>query len=66
MVLGEMQKEGGMIILGVDPGSNVTGYGLIRSDDRQDVLIESGIIELPPKAPLPEKVETTGKYKHQY
>jgi crossover junction endodeoxyribonuclease RuvC len=46
-----------VVILGVDPGSNVTGYGLIRSDGRQDILIESGIIELPPKALLPERLK---------
>ncbi len=45
-----------MVILGVDPGSNVTGYGLIRSDGREDALIESGIIEPPPKALLPERL----------
>lgn len=46
-----------MIILGVDPGSNVTGYGLIRSEGKEDVLIESGIIEPAPKALLPEKLK---------
>lgn len=43
--------------MGVDPGSNVTGYGLIRSDGRRDVLVESGVIQPHPKATLPEKLK---------
>jgi crossover junction endodeoxyribonuclease RuvC len=57
MVRGVMSKNDGLIILGVDPGSHVTGYGLIKSDDRQDVLIESGVIEPLPKATLPDKLK---------
>ncbi len=32
--------------MGVDPGSNITGYGLINSSDEKNILIESGIIQL--------------------
>ena len=52
-----MQGESGVLILGVDPGSNVTGYGLIRSDGGRDVLVESGVIQSDPKATLPEKLK---------
>ncbi len=46
-----------MIILGVDPGSNVTGYGLVRSDGPNDTLVESGIIQPCASASLPDKLK---------
>ena len=33
-----------MIILGVDPGSLRTGYGVIETDGRRHVLVEKGVI----------------------
>ena len=33
-----------MIILGVDPGSNVTGFGIVRVEGRSCTLIDSGVI----------------------
>jgi crossover junction endodeoxyribonuclease RuvC len=35
-----------MLILGVDPGSLKTGYGLIRKERSQSVHIESGVIKM--------------------
>lgn len=35
-----------MIILGIDPGSRITGYGLIKQDKRQLIYIDSGCIRL--------------------
>ncbi|KPL00164.1 MAG: hypothetical protein AMJ91_05185 [candidate division Zixibacteria bacterium SM23_73_3] len=52
-----MQKESGVIILGVDPGSNITGYGLIESNGEKNILIESGVIEPCTHDPLPEKLK---------
>jgi crossover junction endodeoxyribonuclease RuvC len=52
-----MLSESGVVILGVDPGSNVTGYGLIRSQRQMDTLVESGIIEPSPKALLADKLK---------
>jgi crossover junction endodeoxyribonuclease RuvC len=52
-----MQKEKGMIILGVDPGSHITGYGLINSNGEENTLIESGVIELRPNDPFPERLK---------
>lgn len=43
--------------MGVDPGSNITGYGLINSNGEKDTLIESGVIELVPHDPLPERLK---------
>jgi len=53
----KMHKESGVIILGVDPGSNVTGYGLINSVGEKNILIESGVVELSPHDPLPKKLK---------
>ena len=33
-----------MIILGVDPGSLRTGYGVIETDGRRHVLVEKGVL----------------------
>jgi crossover junction endodeoxyribonuclease RuvC len=46
-----------LIILGVDPGSIATGYGLIRSNHSQNNLIECGVIRTDSKKPLPEKLK---------
>ena len=35
------------LILGIDPGSRVTGYGLIREHNRQLVYVDSGCIRTP-------------------
>ena len=35
-----------MIILGIDPGSRITGYGLIRSEGNRTSVIEAGPIRL--------------------
>lgn len=34
------------IILGIDPGTVVMGYGLIRIDNRQPYLLEMGVLKL--------------------
>ncbi len=33
-------------ILGIDPGSRLTGYGIIRTDGRQHVYIASGCVKI--------------------
>jgi crossover junction endodeoxyribonuclease RuvC len=52
-------------VLGVDPGTSVTGYGVIetgnggsaqRRPDRVARLIECGVIRFPAKSPLPERL----------
>lgn len=44
------------IILGVDPGSRITGYGLIRTQGRQLGYLDSGCIRLGEK-PLAERLQ---------
>lgn len=35
-----------MIILGIDPGSNFTGYGVIRVEGRTETVLEYGFLQL--------------------
>ncbi len=46
-----------MIILGIDPGSRTTGYGLIKKDGRNLIHVDNGIISPPGKKPLSEKLQ---------
>ena len=46
-----------LIILGVDPGSMVTGYGLIKFNHQKSVLMDFGVIRTDSKKPLPEKLK---------
>lgn len=41
-----------MIVLGIDPGSIRTGYGVISSDGRRHALIEKGVIRPPAREEL--------------
>lgn len=44
------------IILGVDPGSRITGYGIIRVEGRHIEYIDSGCIRMGEK-PMPERLK---------
>ena len=46
-----------MIILGIDPGLNVTGYGVINAIDRQLKLITAGDIRPNRAKSLPQRLE---------
>lgn len=43
-------------ILGVDPGLNRTGWGIITQTDNRLSFIACGVITAPAKAPLPERL----------
>ncbi len=45
-----------MIILGVDPGTNLTGFGIIRQNSNNFVLVKNGLIKLSAISTLPEKL----------
>lgn len=44
-----------MKVIGVDPGSRVTGYGIIEFQDASIVALDHGCIKLPPSAPLSKR-----------
>lgn len=46
------------IILGIDPGSRITGYGLIAADGRDWRYLDSGCIRLQTEDNLPARVKT--------
>ncbi len=45
-----------MLILGADPGSIHTGYGLVESDGRRHVLVDTGVFTPPPRSDLGERL----------
>jgi len=45
-----------LIVLGVDPGSQRTGYGVVETDGRRHRLLEQGALVPGPRLPLPEKL----------
>lgn len=46
-----------MIILGIDPGTIVTGYGIVKQQKQTLSLVAQGTIKLPGTKSLPQKLE---------
>ncbi len=46
-----------MVILGIDPGTNYTGYGIIKFNRNAITLVVNGLIKLPPLKQLAQKLE---------
>lgn len=47
-----------MIILGIDPGTATTGYGLVREMETGPALVAYGAVLTPAGAPMPERLRT--------
>jgi crossover junction endodeoxyribonuclease RuvC len=46
-----------LLILGIDPGTAVTGYGLVRQDARSEArLVECGVVRTSARDPLPARL----------
>lgn len=45
-----------MRVLGVDPGSRITGYGLVEEKSREIFLIQAGLIRLPQTMPFHKRI----------
>jgi crossover junction endodeoxyribonuclease RuvC len=45
-----------MLVLGVDPGSKVTGFGLVEKKGHEMFFIHAGTIRTPPKSPFYERI----------
>lgn len=45
-----------MRVLGIDPGLNITGYGLIEDDGSKIKLIEAGLIKTSPDKPIGDRL----------
>jgi crossover junction endodeoxyribonuclease RuvC len=46
-----------VLVLGIDPGTAITGYGLVREDDKGLALVACGIITTPSSQPLPARLQ---------
>src|SRR6056297_1367344 len=45
-----------MIVLGIDPGFHVTGFGILKKEGRKATLCDYGYLSLPSKKPLSVRV----------
>lgn len=45
-----------MLVLGIDPGTATTGYGLVEDTEQGPVMVKYGVILTPAKAPMPERL----------
>ncbi|MYK98482.1 MAG: crossover junction endodeoxyribonuclease RuvC, partial [Gemmatimonadetes bacterium] len=46
-----------MIILGIDPGSVITGYGVIEARGRQYRLLDQGVLRPGSRKPLADRLK---------
>jgi crossover junction endodeoxyribonuclease RuvC len=47
-----------MLILGIDPGTATTGFGLVREDEDGGVVaVDYGVISTVPKMPMPQRLQ---------
>lgn len=55
-----------MIVLGIDPGTATTGYGLVRENpDGSLALVDFGVIQTPASEPMPERLLTLHQSLHE-
>jgi crossover junction endodeoxyribonuclease RuvC len=47
-----------VLILGIDPGTAITGYGLVRETEEGLTLVDCGVITTPSDQPLPQRLQT--------
>ena len=47
-----------MLVLGIDPGTATTGFGLVREDQAGLALVDCGVITTPAGQPLPGRLQT--------
>ena len=47
---------GGVIVIGIDPGTANTGFGVVRTSGDRMVALDGGVIEIPPDLPAEERL----------
>jgi crossover junction endodeoxyribonuclease RuvC len=47
-----------VLVLGIDPGTAITGFGLVKSDAGDLALVGCGVITTPAKESLPARLQT--------
>ena len=45
-----------MIVLGIDPGTTITGFALMEKRDRKVFILDYGYIKMSSKKPIPERI----------
>lgn len=50
-----------MLVLGIDPGTATTGYGLVDGDRGKTRLVDYGTISTVPQTPMPERLLTINR-----
>jgi crossover junction endodeoxyribonuclease RuvC len=46
-----------MLVIGIDPGTAITGYGLVREDDSGNLsAVDYGVIQTSSKSPMPQRL----------
>lgn len=53
-----MSQRNAQLTLGIDPGTAITGYGLVEGRGDRLRLVECGIISTPAGEPLPRRLQT--------
>lgn len=51
-----MRCAQGTLILGIDPGLHITGYGVLQIAPAGPKLIEAGVVRGPARGPLPQRL----------
>jgi crossover junction endodeoxyribonuclease RuvC len=46
-----------VLVLGIDPGTAITGYGLVREEEERLVLVDYGVIMTPSGQPMPVRLQ---------
>jgi len=47
-----------VLVLGIDPGTAITGFGLVREDQAGLALVDYGVVTTPAGQPLPNRLQT--------
>ena len=46
-----------MLVIGIDPGTAITGYGVVRQDEAGNLIaVDFGVIQTPAKMPMPQRL----------
>ena len=46
-----------MLVLGIDPGTAITGFGLVREEEEGLTLVAYGVVTTAANQPLPERLQ---------
>ena len=54
-----------MLVLGIDPGTAITGYGLVRETDSELELVDYGVVNTPAGQPMVQRLQTIYRELHE-